>query len=200
MSLTELKAEEKAPKIIRVEQIDPKDRGSMMARGAMARPSKVPPTMTMKATTATLAAFLQLWCLVSPCASFGITSSLKFCQNRVSNDLIQSPLSLAAPQRMHTCRRRRRSRDIIRLYDASASATTFEALEEDLDEMIGAWIPIASASALRGLGPQRVEVMGLELVVWQAHANGPWSVMSDACPHRLAPLSQGRVDPSNKLH
>lgn len=141
---------------------------------------KVPLTMTMKATTATLVALLRLWCLASPCVSFGITSSLKFCQNRVSSDLTRG----------------RRSCDLVRLYDASsASATTFEALEEDLDETIGAWIPIASASALKGLGPQRVQVMGLELAVWQANATGPWSVMSDACPHRLAPLSQGRVDP-----
>jgi phenylpropionate dioxygenase-like ring-hydroxylating dioxygenase large terminal subunit len=118
---------------------------------------------------------------------------MKFRQSRASNDPFREPFSLAAPQRMH--RRRRRPRDIVQLYDASTSATTFEALEEDLDEMIGAWIPLFSASALKGLGPQRVQVMGLELAVWQANATGPWSVMTDACPHRLAPLSQGRVDP-----
>jgi len=58
---------------------------------------------------------------------------------------------------------------------------------------VGAWIPIASAHALRGLGPQKIRVMGLDLVVWQSNTN--WSVMGDTCPHRLAPLSQGRVDP-----
>lgn len=86
----------------------------------------------------------------------------------------------------------RSSTNLFRLFDVSVS-TTFEALESDLDEGIGAWIPIASASALKGLGPQRIEVMGLALVVWEADRE--WSVMSDACPHRLAPLSQGRVDP-----
>ena len=74
------------------------------------------------------------------------------------------------------------SKDRFRLSDASSAATTFEALESTVDEGIGAWIPIASASALTGLGPQRIEVMGLELVVWESN---------DACPHRLAPLSQG---------
>ena len=62
---------------------------------------------------------------------------------------------------------------------------------------IGAWIPIASAHALRGLGPQQIRVMGLDLVVWNSgETKGcSWSVMTDSCPHRLAPLSQGRVDP-----
>ena len=65
------------------------------------------------------------------------------------------------------------------------------------DDNVGAWIPIASAHALRGLGPQQVRVMGLDLVVWNSaeKADGTWSVMADTCPHRLAPLSQGRVDP-----
>ncbi len=179
-----------------------------MQGGAMARPkgaadndnegthgnrghiSSLPATMVSCNTLSFV--FLQLWCLVTPCLSFGIISTMKFRQSRASNDPFREPFSLAAPQRMH---RRRRPRYIVQLYDASTSATTFEALEEDLDEMIGAWIPLFSASALKGLGPQRVQVMGLELAVWQANATGPWSVMTDACPHRLAPLSQGRVDP-----
>lgn len=61
-------------------------------------------------------------------------------------------------------------------------------------EGIGAWIPIASASALEGLGPQQITVMGRDLVVWKG-PNESWSVMSDVCPHRMAPLSQGRIDP-----
>lgn len=85
------------------------------------------------------------------------------------------------------------SKERFRLSDAASAATSFEALEATIDEGIGAWIPIASASALKGLGPERIEVMGLELVVWES--NGTWSVMNDACPHRLAPLSQGRVVP-----
>lgn len=70
------------------------------------------------------------------------------------------------------------------------------------DDNVGAWIPIGSASSLQGLGPQQIRVMGLDLVVWltnkisDAGQDTPtWSVMVDACPHRLAPLSQGRVDP-----
>ncbi len=64
------------------------------------------------------------------------------------------------------------------------------------DQSLGAWIPIGSISALRGLGPQRITVMGLDLVVWEDSTNtNSWAVQADVCPHRLAPLSQGRVDP-----
>ena len=55
-----------------------------------------------------------------------------------------------------------------------------------------AWLPIGSAKSLGGEHPVRVEVAGEKLVVWQHRGN--WSVMKDACAHRLAPLSQGRVD------
>jgi nitrite reductase/ring-hydroxylating ferredoxin subunit len=80
-------------------------------------------------------------------------------------------------------------------------------LKEDPDSntKIGAWIPIASAHSLAGLGPQKIRVMGIDLVVWnsghESHydektgEDTSWSVMADVCPHRLAPLSQGRVDP-----
>jgi len=77
---------------------------------------------------------------------------------------------------------------------------------------LGAWIPIGSAISLYGLGPTEITVMGQRLVVWHDESlntdkkkkkkikgleasKAKWSVMFDYCPHRLAPLSQGRVDP-----
>ncbi|KAJ1450543.1 hypothetical protein M885DRAFT_488578 [Pelagophyceae sp. CCMP2097] len=58
----------------------------------------------------------------------------------------------------------------------------------------GAWLPVGSTSGLTGLGPQRIEICGEAFAVWQHEATGEWSVLADACPHRLAPLSQGRID------
>jgi len=54
---------------------------------------------------------------------------------------------------------------------------------------------------MTGLGPQKVTVMGVDLVVWHTEADEKkgetraWTAQVDACAHRLAPLSQGRVDP-----
>ena len=85
----------------------------------------------------------------------------------------------------------RQSRTVI---EASLdTATSDAATTSEAEENVGAWIPIGSVSSLQGLGPQLITVMGLDLVVWET--NGTWSVMADVCPHRLAPLSQGRVDP-----
>ena len=79
-------------------------------------------------------------------------------------------------------------------------------IETAADSKLGAWIPLGSASCLNGLTPTQIQVCGLDLVVWQ-HKNqdakskkgddaGTFSAFMDACPHRLAPLSQGRVDPN----
>ena len=71
---------------------------------------------------------------------------------------------------------------------------------------LGAWVPIGSSSALTGLGPTRMKVMGMDLVVWESDDTTAgrhdktecpqrWSVMKDACSHKFAALSQGRVNP-----
>ena len=67
------------------------------------------------------------------------------------------------------------------------------------DHDLGAWLPVHSVSALTGLGPQQVEILGQNYAVWQSGSGGEWSVTLDACPHRLAPLSQGRVDANGCL-
>lgn len=66
---------------------------------------------------------------------------------------------------------------------------------------LGAWVPIGSRTALRGLCPIRVRVMGVDLVVWDGSGSGDddqFSVMRDVCSHKLAPLSQGRVNRDTK--
>ena len=71
---------------------------------------------------------------------------------------------------------------------------------------LGAWMPLGSASALTGLTPVQIRVCGVDIAVWHKPlpkdakrntAATEWSALVDACPHRLAPLSQGRVDPNS---
>jgi phenylpropionate dioxygenase-like ring-hydroxylating dioxygenase large terminal subunit len=78
----------------------------------------------------------------------------------------------------------------------------------------GSWMPIGSSAAFEKIQPLQIEVLGERLVVWEAGAEDceievmqdgnikrvctlgtRWTVMKDICSHRLAPLSQGRVDP-----
>ncbi|KAJ0852889.1 putative pheophorbide a oxygenase [Helianthus annuus] len=43
------------------------------------------------------------------------------------------------------------------------------------------------------------KVMGLDVVVWWDKNENEWRVFDDRCPHRLAPLSEGRIDQWGRL-
>lgn len=64
-------------------------------------------------------------------------------------------------------------------------------------------MPLGSASSLTGINPTQIRVCGLDIAVWHKPTSKKqkvateWSALIDACPHRLAPLSQGRVDPTS---
>ncbi|KAM0038582.1 putative pheophorbide a oxygenase [Helianthus debilis subsp. tardiflorus] len=47
--------------------------------------------------------------------------------------------------------------------------------------------------------PHGKKVMGLDVVVWWDKNENAWKVFDDMCPHRLAPLSQGRIDQWGRL-
>lgn len=47
--------------------------------------------------------------------------------------------------------------------------------------------------------PHGKKVMGIDLVVWWDRNESQWKVMDDTCPHRLAPLSDGRIDQKGRL-
>jgi nitrite reductase/ring-hydroxylating ferredoxin subunit len=55
------------------------------------------------------------------------------------------------------------------------------------------WYPVAAVDDLLDDRPNAVRVLDLSLVAWRDGA-GKWRVAADACPHRLAQLSEGRVE------
>lgn len=74
--------------------------------------------------------------------------------------------------------------------------------EDPPPSQLGAWIPLGSAVNLADVTPLQLTVCGLNLVVWNNKTSTndsdkylQYSAFVDACPHRLAPLSQGRVNP-----
>jgi len=87
---------------------------------------------------------------------------------------------------------------------ASKLTETTQTESDTEEEGLGAWLPLLSIKSMTGLGPQRITVMGIDLVVWHTEADEKkgeksiWTAQVDACAHRLAPLSQGRVDPKTK--
>jgi nitrite reductase/ring-hydroxylating ferredoxin subunit len=55
------------------------------------------------------------------------------------------------------------------------------------------WVPLASDYELDPERPTPVRFLDKRYVIWRDNG-GTWRVMDDACAHRLAPLSEGRID------
>ncbi|MEB3309667.1 MAG: Rieske 2Fe-2S domain-containing protein [Snowella sp.] len=61
------------------------------------------------------------------------------------------------------------------------------------------WYPVSPIQDLKRDRPTPVTLLGQRLVIWQPRDSEQFSVLSDQCPHRLAPLSEGRVDEETGL-
>lgn len=54
------------------------------------------------------------------------------------------------------------------------------------------WYPVAIPSLLDRTRPNPVSLLGRHLVVW-VDGEGQWRCFEDRCPHRAAPLSEGKI-------
>ena len=61
------------------------------------------------------------------------------------------------------------------------------------------WYPVMPVCDLDKRRPHGKKVMGLDVVVWWDRNENAWKVFDDSCPHRLAPLSEGRIDQWGRL-
>ncbi|SKB15209.1 Pheophorbide a oxygenase [Planktothrix sp. PCC 11201] len=56
------------------------------------------------------------------------------------------------------------------------------------------WYPLSLLTDLDPKRPKAVTVLGIRLVIWKPHQQQHYQVFLDQCPHRLASLSEGRID------
>lgn len=56
------------------------------------------------------------------------------------------------------------------------------------------WYPLSPIEDLDPEIPVPVTLLGIRLVIWKPRYSENYQVFLDVCPHRLAPLSEGRVD------
>ncbi|KAL5766957.1 hypothetical protein ACOSP7_017574 [Xanthoceras sorbifolium] len=61
------------------------------------------------------------------------------------------------------------------------------------------WYPVIPVCDLDKRVPHGKKVLGIDIVVWWDKNESSWKVFDDACPHRLAPLSDGRIDSLGRL-
>lgn len=61
------------------------------------------------------------------------------------------------------------------------------------------WYPVSLIEDLDPKIPTPFQLLGRDLVLWKDRATGDWVAFDDKCPHRLAPLSEGRIDEDGNL-
>jgi len=141
-------------------------------------------------------------CFVLLALSLSFHNAHSFVQPHANVKLINTPLTAASSPLF----RKPALFDTTITADAATSTKPAATDAPDDGPQLGAWLPLGSAASLTGLAPVQIRVCGLDLAVWhkplpksakKGAVATEWSVMVDACPHRLAPLSQGRVDPDS---
>lgn len=61
------------------------------------------------------------------------------------------------------------------------------------------WYPVAYLEDLDRRRPTPFTLLGQDLVLWWQPGSARWRTFADACPHRLVPLSEGRVNERGEL-
>ncbi|KAF5199590.1 Pheophorbide a oxygenase [Thalictrum thalictroides] len=61
------------------------------------------------------------------------------------------------------------------------------------------WYPVSLIEDLDPNLPTPFQLLNREIVLWKDRSSGDWSAFDDKCPHRLAPLSEGRIDEDGNL-
>ncbi len=61
------------------------------------------------------------------------------------------------------------------------------------------WYAVAALQDLDPAAPWRFTLLQQDLVLWFDRAAGQWRAFADACPHRLVPLSEGRINARGEL-
>ncbi len=56
------------------------------------------------------------------------------------------------------------------------------------------WYPLSPIEDLDPKRPTPVTLLGMHLVIWKPASSETYQVFFEQCPHRLAPLSEGRID------
>jgi phenylpropionate dioxygenase-like ring-hydroxylating dioxygenase large terminal subunit len=60
-------------------------------------------------------------------------------------------------------------------------------------DVLQAWYPVFYVRDLDRAKPQAFTLLDIDLVIWWDRAAQQWQAFEDKCPHRLVPLSEGRI-------
>lgn len=75
---------------------------------------------------------------------------------------------------------------------------TQETTETEIFQWTKQWYPVAVVDHTDPSRPHPLQLLGKNLVLWR-DGSGKWCCFEDFCPHRLVPLSEGRVESDGTL-
>jgi phenylpropionate dioxygenase-like ring-hydroxylating dioxygenase large terminal subunit len=70
--------------------------------------------------------------------------------------------------------------------------------QEEIFQWTKQWYPVAVVDFLDPSRPYAMQLLGKDIVLWR-DGGGKWRCFEDRCPHRLVPLSEGRVESDGTL-
>lgn len=128
---------------------------------------------------------------VSLVAGFLFRSTTKISPKLVqrSNRIFDS---LSFPERRISVARQASSLSIT---DGSPSSTSFDSTFDWKME----WYPVIPEQDLNKDIPNKITLLGMDFCVWYHESSNQWRAFADVCPHRLVPLSEGRVESNGNL-
>ncbi|WP_008309031.1 Rieske 2Fe-2S domain-containing protein [Leptolyngbya sp. PCC 6406] len=83
--------------------------------------------------------------------------------------------------------------------DPSPQALAPGGPDPDKFDWAEAWYPVHYVEDLDPQRPTRFTLLGQDLVIWWEPQAKAWRVFANQCPHRLAPLSEGRINEAGQL-
>ncbi|CAN1150019.1 Protochlorophyllide-dependent translocon component 52, chloroplastic [Linum perenne] len=88
--------------------------------------------------------------------------------------------------------------DLVNSASAAVVDSASAAVVEKFD-WYAQWYPLMPVCDLDKSVPHAKKALGIDVVVWWDQSENAWKVFDDMCPHRLAPLSEGRIDQWGRL-
>eukprot|EP01024_Parvocaulis_polyphysoides_P016519 TRINITY_DN1735_c0_g1_i3.p1 TRINITY_DN1735_c0_g1~~TRINITY_DN1735_c0_g1_i3.p1 ORF type:complete len:531 (-),score=54.14 TRINITY_DN1735_c0_g1_i3:186-1778(-) len=70
--------------------------------------------------------------------------------------------------------------------------------EDEIFQWTKQWYPVHAVIHLDPTRPTGIQLLGKDLVIWR-DGGGNWVCFEDQCPHRLVPLSEGRLETDGTL-
>ncbi|KAF2314551.1 hypothetical protein GH714_027521 [Hevea brasiliensis] len=133
---------------------------------------------------------IALWCMQNqPFLRPSIVEVVKVLEGTLSVDRPPFPFTLRQDQM-----------DEAALKSIQPPEPEFEAASHgEKFDWYSQWYPVMPVCDLDKRVPHAKKMMGLDVVVWWDRNESAWKVFDDTCPHRLAPLSEGRIDRWGRL-